>query len=903
MSLSPGMTLGNFEIIAPLGAGGMGEVYRARDTRLDREVALKILPEAVARDPDRIARFAREARTLAALNHPHIAQLHGLEEAGEMRALVMELVEGEDLSQLIVRGPLALDEALPIARQIADALEAAHDAGIIHRDLKPANIKVRQDGTVKVLDFGLAKALEPASAAAGDQLASPTITTPAQMTHAGMILGTAAYMSPEQARGRVVDRRTDVWAFGCVLFEMLAGIRAFSGDDVTETLASIMKSDPPMARLPAQTPVEIRRLLTRCLQKDRRLRLQHIGDARLELDDAAHPTSASVIATTTRPPGWRLWLGVTAVALAALGAGLGLAQWRRARETVTSLQFAIVPPPQGTLATPAGTGTGVAPQFAISPDGSSMVFVATSEKGIQLWHRWLGAVDAHVLPGTEDATFPFWSPDSRSIGFFADAKLKRIRVDGGPAVVVCDAELGRGGTWNRDNVIVFAPASAGALQRVSADGGMPQDVSTIDSEYDETSHRFPFFLPDGKHFLYTASAGSCCPPLKPARIKVGVLDGGDSETIAQLESSVTFADGHLLFAEASSGTLMARRFNDLTRQFVGDAFAVASGIATEGSRYASVSASSNGILIYALGQSQLMSRLTWFDRSGRQLGTAAEPGVTLQVSLASDDRHAAVASVDPKNGNRDIWVLDTARSTQSRTSFDAGLDDSPTWFPDRQHILFVGQRRGFWAIFQKAIAAATNEEAILTHEGGQRRGLRVNDISADGTLILFQRAPPDQPRQTDLWILRKGEKTPAPYLQTNAVESEATFSPDGKWIAYQSNNPGLPPQVMVGAYPTAGGLFQISRRAGFQPLWRSDGKELFFLTNEGVMAVAIDTSSGFRHGSPQPLFSVTEYGRGNAGRNYGVTRDGQRFLINAPPQQITGQALTVTTHWLAAARK
>ncbi len=869
MPLSPGMTLGCFEILAPLGAGGMGEVYRARDTRLQRDVALKLLPETFASDPDRIARFEREAHTLAALNHPHIAQVYGFERGESSQALVMELVEGDDLSQLIARGRLPLDDALPIARQIAEALEAAHDAGIIHRDLKPANIKVRSDGTVKVLDFGLAKALDQGSGIGGQgsgELAnSPTITSPAQMTHAGMILGTAAYMSPEQARGRILDRRTDVWAFGCVLFEMLTGVRAFSGDDVTETLASIMKSDPPMDRLPGDTPAEIRRLLTRCLQKDRRLRLQHIGDARLELDDAAHPTSAPVPATTTRTLGRRAWLGVAAIAIAAVGAGLGLAEWRRSGEPVTSVQFAIVPPPQATLATPAGAGTGVAPQFAISPDGRAVVFVATGERGIQLWYRALDAVDARVLPGTEDAMFPFWSPDSRSIGFFADARLKRISVDGGPPQVVCDAELGRGGTWNRDNVIVFAPSStAGGLQRVSADGGIPQDTSTIDSEYDETSHRFPFFLPDGKHFLYTATVGSCCPALKPARIKVGVLDAADGETIAQLESSVIFASGHLLFAEASSGTLMARPFNDRTRQFLGDAFAVAEGIATEGSRYASVSASSNGVLAYALGQSPLTSRLTWFERSGRQLGTAGEPGVTLQMSLASDDRHTAVARVDLQTGNRDIWVLDTATSTQSRTSFDAGSDDSPMWFPDRQHILFVGQRGGFWAIFRKAIAEATSEEAIFTQEGGQRRGLRVSDISADGTLILFQQAPRDQPRQTDLWILRKGEKTPAPYLQTNAVESEATFSPDGKWIAYQSNNPGQPPQVMVRAYPTAGGLFQISRGTGFQPLWRSDGKELFFLTNEGVMAVAIDTANGFHHGEPQPLFAATEYGRGIA---------------------------------------
>jgi eukaryotic-like serine/threonine-protein kinase len=906
--MQPGTTFGAYEILSKLGAGGMGEVYRARDTRLDREVALKILPEAVARDPDRIARFSREARTLAALNHPHIAQLHGVEEAGDVRALVMELVEGEDLSTLIVSGAgnretgtgLPIDEALAIAKQIAEALEAAHDAGIIHRDLKPANIKVRPDGTVKVLDFGLAKALEPAVAAAGDQLLSPTITSPAQMTHAGMILGTAAYMSPEQARGRVLDRRTDVWAFGCVLFEMLTASRAFSGEDVTETLAAIMKSDPPMARLPADTPVEIRRLLTRCLQKDRRLRLQHIGDARLELEDAAHPTTLATSTVAVRP-GWRLWLGVAAIALAAVGAGIGISEWRHSRAMVAPLQFAIAPPPQLTFATQPGGGTGVAPQFAVSPDGSSVVFVAATEKGFQLWHRSLSSVDARLLPGSDGAAFPFWSPDSQSVGFFADGKLKRIPIEGGPPSVVCDAAQGRGGTWNSNDVIVFSPTTTGPLQRVTAAGGVPQDISALDLEYGETSHRFPSFLPDGTHFLYAATVGTCCPSAKPARTKIGVLDSMATETLTSVESSVAYGAGHLLYADPPSGTLMAQPFDAANRKLLGEPFAVADGIASEGSRYASFSVSSNGLLVYGRGARRVVSRLTWFDRSSRQLGTVGDPGIIQNMSLAADDRHVAVARIEPKNGNRDIFVIDAATNAENRISFDTSEDDSPTWAPDGRQVLFVGQRADAWAVISKATVAATKEQVLFEHKGLFRDNLNVNDVSADGKLVLLQFGRTTV-GQSDLWVLRAGTTTLEPYSQSIAFEGDAAFSPDGKWVAYQSSDVGQRANVYVQPYPATGSKSQISRDVGFKPLWRSDGKELFFLNDDGLMAAPM--ANGFLAGPARPMFGVRMLGRGgNAGRQYGVTRDGQRFLVNLPSQESASQALTVTTNWLAAVRK
>ncbi len=907
MAIAAGTRIGSYEIVGPIGAGGMGEVYRARDTRLDRDVAIKVLPAELAGDPDRTARFAREARTLAALNHPHIAQLHGLEDAGESHALVMELVDGEDLSRIIARGPIALDDALPIARQIADALEAAHDAGIIHRDLKPTNIKVRADGTVKVLDFGLAKAFEQGSGIGGqgpgDLANSPTITSPAQMTHAGMILGTAAYMSPEQARGRAIDLRTDIWAFGCVLFEMLTGVRAFAGDDVTETLAAIMKSDPPIDKLPADTPIAIRRVLSRCLQKDRRLRLQHIGDARLELDDATQPMPAAAAPASRGRPGWRWWVLAAAIAVVAAGTGAWLAEWRRARQPILPVQFAIAPPLDATFNTMGGGGTGVAPQFAVSPDGSTIVFVANSAKNVQLWVRPLGAVEARVLATTDGASFPFWSPDSRSVAFFAGGKLRRIRIDGGPSSIICDAPQGRGGTWNNDNVILFAATTIGPLQRVNASGGAPQDASVLDSEYGESNHRFPSFLPDGKHFLFSATVGTCCPAAKPAQIKIGVLDSTDTQILMHAESAVRFASGHLLYADPANSTLLARPFDPVARAFLGDAFPLLDGIATEGSRYASVSASTDGLLVHGRGERRIASQLVWYDRSGTSVGTVGEPGLIQNMALASDGRRAAFSRIDLQSGNRDIWVIDTTANTQTRISFDARDDDSPAWSADDQEVFFVGQRAGAWALVGKAIADATKERVLLTPDNAPfRASLFVNDVSSDGTRLLFQRARASL-GPTDLWTMDIATSAVSAFTETGAIEIDGTFSPDGKWVAYSSTE-GQRSNVYVQPYPPTGAIFQISPDSGFKPVWRRDGKEMYFLTDQALWSVPIDLSSGFKFGSPRLLFGVSLLGRGAApGRQYAAARDGSKFLINLPQQQTTPQLLTVTTNWRVAMQR
>ena len=494
MALTPNTRLGVYQVIVQIGEGGMGQVYRARDTKLSRDVALKVLPESVADDSDRLARFTREAQTLASLNHPNIAHIHGLEESGGVRALVMELVEGEDLSQRLARGPIPVDEALPVAKQITEALEAAHEQGIIHRDLKPANIKVRSDGTVKVLDFGLAKALGPPAASSADVLTSPTLTSPA-MTQVGMILGTAAYMSPEQARGKTVDARADIWAFGAVLYEMLTGRRAFAGEDVTDTLAAVVRAEPDWSALPADVPPALRTYLRRCLQKDPRQRVRAIGDVRLALDGAFDTDSPSTT-VSARPAALLARLAWVAIALAVLAA-IALAvpavqHWRESAPTQLSGRFNIALPQ--------------AANFALSPRGRLLVFTSTEGGPKRLWIRPLDSLDARPILGTDDGDLPFWSPDEKHVAFFAQGKLKKVAVTGGPAEVVCDAPTPRGGAWNLDGVIVFAPNIVGGLFRVTADGGVPVPVTKpADARH---SHRHPEFIAGGNRFIFLVEAGA-----------------------------------------------------------------------------------------------------------------------------------------------------------------------------------------------------------------------------------------------------------------------------------------------------------------------------------------------------------------------------------------------------------
>ena len=595
MAVSPGTRIGPYDIVAPLGAGGMGEVYRARDTKLGREVALKILPEAFASDPDRLMRFEREARTLASLNHPHIAQVYGIEDSGATRALVMELVAGEDLSARIARGPIPLDEALPIARQIAEALEAAHEAGIIHRDLKPANIKLRDDGTVKVLDFGLAKALDVAPDALGD---GATITSPA-MTMRGVILGTAAYMAPEQAKGKPVDRRADIWAFGCVLYEMLTGRRTFKGDDLTDTLTAVLRDEPDWTALPAETPPPVRALLRRCLQKDPRQRLPHVGIVRLDLAESVAGGAAleSGSAPPSSPPMTRpRWRERLAWGLVLVAAAAALAMGMRPGERAVA-----DPPLRFTVETPEGVRlvTRSTVYLAVSPNGQQLAFVGQDERGEgALWVHAFGTGRARLLDGTQGALHPFWSPDARHLAFAAAGSLKRIDLQSGAVQTVCElrrAVDGFGmGTWSRDDVILF---SDGALYQVRASGGVPEPATSVDDGAGDFRHNRPHFLPDGRHFVFSAINRD----LERSTLRLGELGRLDSRTIGDTASSAEYVQPGLL-VYAAGGRVLARPFDAAIGQWTGDPSVLAESVRNlESQGAAAFSTSRNGALVYDEG--------------------------------------------------------------------------------------------------------------------------------------------------------------------------------------------------------------------------------------------------------------------------------------------------------------
>jgi serine/threonine protein kinase/Tol biopolymer transport system component len=918
-----GQFVGSFEILGTLGIGGMGEVYRARDTRLKREVALKILPASFADDPDRLARFQREAEVLASLNHPNIAAIYGLEEGADVgagfsrpvQALVMELVEGETLADRIARGAIPVDEALPIAKQIAEALEAAHEQGIIHRDLKPANIKMRPDGTVKVLDFGLAKLSERGSAIrdpGSDRVGagfsrpnslSPTMTSPALMTGVGVLLGTAAYMSPEQAKGRPADKRSDIWAFGCVLYEMLTGKRAFEGDDGAETLASVLRAEPDWRGLPTGVPPELSRLLQQCVAKDVRRRFRDIGDVLLRIDEIHRGSGTASINTVPRSRRRQRLTWAIAGAVAIVVSSAGSLMWRAitSGSQAEAIEFSIMAPPDITFAGLPGGGTGIAPQIAVSPDGRRIAFVGASKGTFKLWVRSLSSLEARELPGTEQAAFPFWSPDSRFIGFFAAGKLKKVSLDGGPPVVLCDSVGGRGGTWNQNGVILFAPSLSGLL-RVSASGGTPVRVTKLDEQNRETGHRWPFFLPDGRHFFYTAVTGPLGSALQASQVKIGSLDADNIISLFAAESAVSYSSGHMFFWR--DGNLMAQPFNVDTLRPDGEPAPVAQQVIAEGLRYVSASVSPTGVLVYGTRRADALTQLTWRDRSGRILGTLGEPAGYASIALSPDDNRVAVAL--PTGSGRgsfvpgassDIWVINAEGSTMTRTTFGSGANVWPVWSPDGQRIAFLSTRDG-GGIYQAATNGAGREELLFAGPGAPSP----TDWSPDGRFIAFSSST--GVGGTDVMILPLAGRRPIGFAQEPFTQYEAVFSPDGRWVAYTTVDQAAGEEVFVQPFPSTGGRYQISRSTGTQPIWRGDGRELFFLTADGqMMVVTVDTRTQFEVSkTPEALFD-TGITPGNGWRQYAVTKDGQRFLINTPARGSNPATLTVVTDWQAALRK
>jgi Tol biopolymer transport system component len=882
MTLRIGDRVGAYEILGPLGAGGMGEVFRARDTELNRGVALKVLPGLFAVDPDRLARFKREAQLLGSLNHVHIAAIYGLTDVPGGRALVLELVEGPTLADRIAAGPILLDEALSIARQIALALEAAHEKGIVHRDLKPANVKLRTDGVVKVLDFGLAKALEPESASpeAGQ---SQTITTPA-MTQMGMILGTAAYMSPEQAKGRPADKRSDVWAFGCVLFELLTGRRAFAGEDVADTLALVLTQGPVWSSLPPETPPSIRRLLRRCLERDRSRRLADIADARLEIDEQDSEANAGVPArqdaTLIRWLPWALAGGALLLSMVAFAA---LYTRRASVETPAAARFFIDPP----------KNTELRGSFAVSPDGRRVAIRGVTEGRGLLWVRALESLTAQPLAGTEEASFPFWSPDSRFIGFFAEGKLKKIAATGGPAQVLCDAPDARGGSWNADGVIVFAPSGVGVLYRVSSAGGTPAPLSTLDSSRGEISHLHPYFLPDGRHFLFLviSSQGP-----ENAGIRVASLDSRETKLLVNTFASGAYAPpGYLLFLR--DRTLMAQKFDADRLVIAGEPFPVADEVDRLGqARLALFSVSRTGALVHRSGSSEA-TQLTWFDRQGEQLGTVGPMSNYSVPWLSPDESRVTFTSGAPQGGDTDIWLMDLARSTPTRFTFDPSPEFSPVWSPDGRRILFVSLRDGHGNLYQRAASGGGADEVLVKSDFLKTP----NDWSADGKFILYQELNPKTAH--DLWVFPLvGEQKQFPFLQTQFDERQGRFSPDGRWISYASNESGAW-QVYVRGFPDSGGKWQVSTNGGGQPQWRRDGRELFYISaDRKLMAVEVSGSGPtFDAGTPKELFGLRIQSVGLPGpRNfYAAARDGQRFLVVSVSGDPTASPTTVVLNWTA----
>jgi serine/threonine protein kinase len=858
-SLQAGQHLGPYEILAPIGKGGMGEVYKSRDTRLKREVAIKICSAQFSE------RFEREARVIASLNHPNICQIYDV----GPNYLVMELIEGETLS-----GPLPVETALNYARQIAEALDAAHAKGIVHRDLKPGNVKITPAGVVKVLDFGLAKAAEEPSAP--DPTNAPTLTM--SPTRAGVIMGTAAYMSPEQARGLVVDKRADIWAFGCVLYEMLTGKQAFHGETTSDILAAVLRAEPDWKPIPKRAQP----LLRRCLEKDPKRRLRDIGDAMPLLD------SAPVVAPAPWPWPWIALATVLMVALAIL-ALLHL------RETPPEMRVitASINPPENTNFGPIGFNTP-----ALSPDGRQIAFRAHGDDGkFLLWVRPLDSPVARLLHGAEGSTgnpFQFWSPDSRSIAFFANGKLKRTAVEGGPVLTLADAPTGGGGSWSPLDIIVFAPQFRGPLERVSANGGSPIAATTLEAAHDY-AHRFPWFLPDGHHFLFAAETQQ---GNREFMLRIGSLDSREVKTIGPANSNALYSSGYLLYVRRN--TLMAQPFDENTLATTGDAAPLAEQVpdilpnVPSTGTVGAFSVAREGLLAYrteAVGSEQL----TWFDRSGKPVGTLGDPGEFSSVDFSPDGKKVAVTL-----RSQNIWIYDVSRAVGAPVTFSPSVNSTPVWSPDSRSIIYQATVGNRFNLYRKAADGTGNDELVYSDA--------VNKIltswSPDGKLLLYFANPATQGSR--IWALLLGPKgafgPPSelfPWLARPFSRGMPKFSPDGYWAAYVSNDSGRN-EIYVAPFPGPGPKRQISTGGASFPRWRADGKEIFYAHNGTLMAAEVSAKGAeFGVGAIRSLGIRVTFPH----YRYDVSTDGQRFLVATPREQKSSEPLTLVYNWTALLKK
>ncbi|MBK7368267.1 MAG: serine/threonine-protein kinase [Candidatus Eisenbacteria bacterium] len=894
MALNAGDKLGPYEIVAPLGAGGMGEVYRARDTRLHREVALKVLPAAFAQDPERIARFEREAKLLASLNHPHIGALYGLEESEGRRVLVLELVAGESLAERLRRGPMPLDEALPIACQIASALEAAHESGVVHRDLKPGNVMLRPDGTIKVLDFGLAKGGAGDSKSSDPQLsASPTMTYAA--TQAGVILGTAAYMSPEQARGRAVDRRSDIWSFGCVLLELLTGKPTFAGETVSDTLASILNSEPDWSTLPAGTPNRVSDLLRRCLRKDPSSRLRDAGDARIALEeiiaapDAGEDAPASAAASAhgaARASNGRIVAMLGFIAIAALAfAGWSLWRGAGAGNDATPMRFAI---PASLSVTPSSS----IEAFAIAPDGSAVAFVGQDSLGnSSVWLRKLDALVPAQVPNTENAIALFWSPDSRQVAFFADGKLKTVALAGGVVRTLCDAPDPRGASWGSKGTIVLAPAATGPLYSVSADGGAPTVAVEMDTTKKENSLRYPVFMPDGEHLLFLA-----LPRFESSYFVYMTQLGSKSRRAAMnVDAAPAWAGtGHVV--TVLHDRLVAIRMDPTSGKVQGKPIDLGEApltLAHDGCP--AVSASNDGKLVFTSG-SLANTELAWLDRTGHRIGTVPLPvGRWETFSISPDSRRLAVGKRLSASETK-LWTVDLTTG-QGGPLCDVSPQAGIVWSPDGRMLAYQKLAEGMGQVFLQP--ANGGEEKRLIPPPSLFQNLW--SWSPDGKLILFSQPTPG--RNWDVMSAPvDGSSAPQSLVSTAANENGAVLSPDSRWMLYVSDESGRN-AVYVRSYPSGDerrqlGTLGLGATASTYILdWSRDGREILVSSDE-VVTYPVTLSPALQIGAPRRLFSVPS---GSIGI---VPEPGyQRFLVSQPLENAAPPQLTVLSGWSAALKK
>jgi serine/threonine-protein kinase len=880
MPLTTGTRLGVYEVTGALGAGGMGEVYRARDTQLNRDVAIKVLPELFALDAERLARFTREAQTLAALNHPNIAQIYGLVEG----ALVMELVDGDDLSVLIARGPVPLAEALPLAKQIADALEAAHEQGIIHRDLKPANIKVRPDGTVKILDFGLAKAMAPEGSGSGDAMHSPTLT--ARATQMGMIIGTAAYMAPEQAKGKAVDRRADIWAFGVVLYEMLTGGRAFKGDDITEVLATVLKTEPDWQALGPGTPSSIRRLLRRCLEKEPRRRLSAISDARLELDEIEPDVAATASAL---PAARRIGLPIAAgLAVLLILATAGVMRYLPASSPVASGPVA---PTRLSITLPDGdevTDTNLLP-VAISVDGTNVAYVATRDGVRRLFLRSLASAEPVMLAGTEGAHSPFFSPDGLWIGFFAQGKLKKAAVGSSAVQVIAeDAPHPRGGAWSADGTIYYAPSPTSALWKVAAaGGGASTAVTRLDPARGEVSHRWPQVLPDGV-LLFSSWTG---PGPDERMIVARKLATGQQHVLLSTGDTPRYlSPGYLAYGRLD--TLLAvpwQPSQTALREIAPISLPEFPRIENEGA--VDYGISETGTLAYVAGGiARYAQRVVWVDRTGR-IEQLPMPERDYEAVTLSPDRQRAVVQI--REGAMGLWLYDFARHTLTPLATTGGSSQAPVWTADGLRVIYRGTRQGTRNLYWKLADGSGQEERLTTKmDVNQAAG----SVSPDGQWLVFNESPTEG-RAASLWMMHlEGDRVPR---RIDEGMQNGQVSTDGRWLAYQADVAGQS-EVYVTPFPGPGPRTPVSANGGDNPLWSHDGNELFYTSGDKTMTVTVNRGATISVGTPRVLYEGRFRPGSNSVTPFGVSSDGRFLRIQQvqPDRPVT--RIEVVLNWFSA---